>query len=110
MTRLIDLDKAISAIQSDKIHIDSGLLAVGAKPEVYAAVNAACDRHVRMLEGLAEDATELKKGRWVKDRLVSTIGGTYGVRRCSECEAYYLDVGYGWNFCPNCGADMRGGQ
>ncbi len=51
---------------------------------------------------------ERKKGKWINDRLVSTNGGTYGVRRCSECEAYYQDIGYGWDFCPNCGADMRG--
>ena len=53
---------------------------------------------------------ERKEGKWINDRLVSTNGGTYGVRRCSECEAYYQDVGYGWNYCPNCGADMRGEQ
>ena len=50
---------------------------------------------------------ERKKGKWIGDRLISTNGGTYGVRRCSECEAYYQDVGYGWNYCPNCGAGMR---
>lgn len=47
------------------------------------------------------------KGHWISDRLITTTGGTYGVRRCSECEAYYQDVGYGWNFCPNCGSSMR---
>ena len=51
---------------------------------------------------------ERKTGKWISDRLVTTSGGTYGVRRCSECGAYYQDVGYGWNYCPNCGADMRG--
>lgn len=56
-----------------------------------------------------EDGTiERKKGEWIQDRLVSTNGGTYGVRRCSNCENYYQDVGYGWNYCPNCGSDMRG--
>lgn len=49
----------------------------------------------------------VKRGKWIKDRLISTNGGTYGVRRCSVCEAYYQDVGYGWNFCPNCGAKME---
>lgn len=51
---------------------------------------------------------EPKTGRWISDRLVSTNGGTYGIRRCSECEAYYQDIGYGWNFCPTCGARMEG--
>lgn len=45
-------------------------------------------------------------GHWIQDRLCSTSGGTYGVRRCSVCEHYYQEVGYGWNYCPNCGAKM----
>lgn len=50
----------------------------------------------------------VKHGKWIMDRLVSTNGGTYGVRRCSCCGAYYQDVGYGWDYCPNCGAKMDG--
>lgn len=52
------------------------------------------------------EAEPVRYGKWIKDRLVSTSGGTYGVRRCSLCEAYYEDIGYGWNYCPNCGAKM----
>lgn len=54
------------------------------------------------------DVVEVKHGKWIKDRLCSTSGGTYGVRRCSVCEDYYQDIGYGWNCCPNCGARMDG--
>lgn len=60
---------------------------------------------------VVEDAPSLETGgvgEWRSDRLVSTSGGTYGVRRCSVCEAYYQDIGNWWNFCPNCGAYMRG--
>ena len=50
------------------------------------------------------------KGHWVPQK----GGGCY----CSECEEYALDrtdgryvsVSVMSNFCPNCGADMRGGQ
>jgi exosome complex RNA-binding protein Csl4 len=56
----------------------------------------------------AADVVEVVRGKWIFDRLVSTSGGTYGVRRCSRCEAYYQDVGYGYNYCPNCGAKMDG--
>ena len=52
------------------------------------------------------DAVPVVHGEWISDRLVTTNGGTYGVRRCSRCEAYYQDIGYGWNYCPNCGARM----
>lgn len=48
-----------------------------------------------------------KKGKWIKDRLVSTSGGSYGVYRCSLCSRAYQDVGYGFNYCPNCGAEME---
>lgn len=68
--------------------------------EVYEVVQ------VETLMGLP--SAEPKTGRWISDRLVSTNGGTYGIRRCSECEAYYQDIGYGWNFCPTCGARMEG--
>lgn len=52
-------------------------------------------------------AAQPKKGKWVKDRLVSTSGGSYGVYRCSLCSRAYQDVGYGFNYCPNCGAEME---
>ncbi|MBR3389505.1 MAG: hypothetical protein IKG83_03225 [Prevotella sp.] len=50
---------------------------------------------------------EPRTGKWIKDRLSSTLGGSYGVYRCSECESSYQDIGYGWNYCPNCGAKME---
>lgn len=57
-----------------------------------------------------DDVEPIRHGEWKNDRLVTTSGGTYGVRRCSECEAYYQDIGYGWNYCPNCGALMDRGK
>lgn len=57
------------------------------------------------IEGVISDieslpAIELKKGKWIKDNLVGW--------KCSNCgEHIVLDIKYG-NYCPNCGADMRG--
>ena len=48
-----------------------------------------------------------RTGKWIKDWIVKEHGGGYGVRRCSECDASFQDVGYGWNYCPNCGARME---
>lgn len=45
---------------------------------------------------------ERKKGKWMHDN-----PNTF---KCSKCNKY-LDIGCGnmkMNFCPNCGADMRG--
>ena len=47
-----------------------------------------------------------RHGHWIFDRLWSTSGGTYGVRRCSNCEYYCNDFGDEWNYCPHCGALM----
>ena len=40
---------------------------------------------------------EPKRGKWVDDEFV-------GQYRCSECDYYAIDE---YDFCPNCGADMR---
>ena len=55
------------------------------------------------------DVVEVKRGKWV-DR-EADLG--YEVYQCSVCkEEYCLETGSpqenGYNFCPNCGADMRG--
>lgn len=47
---------------------------------------------------------ERKRGRW-EIYIISMIDGE-GCR-CSECG--FEGASY-WEFCPNCGADMRGGQ
>lgn len=52
------------------------------------------------------DAVPVVHGRWIKDRLVSTNGGTYGVRRCSVCEWCFEDLPYEFKYCPRCGARM----
>lgn len=44
------------------------------------------------------EAEPTKHGRWIKDE--------YGIPHCSECKAINNTVYR--NYCPNCGADMRG--
>ena len=48
---------------------------------------------------------ERKKGKWIvcTERLEETF---HTGSRCSVCN-YWKPMGI-WNFCPNCGADMRG--
>ena len=53
---------------------------------------------------LLMDTQEVKHGRWSRERLPSTNGGSYEVFRCNLCnEAFNWRTAY----CPNCGADMR---
>ena len=60
------------------------------------------DDAVGEIEQLPSTQPEQKKGKWIDD--------TY----CSKCGWVHItDAGFigsvdGFNFCPNCGADMRG--
>lgn len=58
-------------------------------------------------EALAADVAPVRHGTW-------EITPTYGVLMCSACRDCYIDEnfldGKKWNFCPNCGAKMDGGD
>lgn len=56
---------------------------------------------VRMVEE-APAIEERKKGKWIG----KPIAG-YDKVRCSVCNDVFLENDGRWNFCPNCGADMR---
>jgi hypothetical protein len=45
---------------------------------------------------------ERKKGKWLFPY------GDKKYKRCSVCERDYYSIPHNSNFCPNCGADMRG--
>ncbi len=47
-------------------------------------------------------SAEPKKGKWIDAR--------FPFSKCSNCEYYFDTVTNFKNFCPNCGADMRGGE
>ncbi len=53
---------------------------------------------------------EQKKGEWIPEFDGKFTGGAYWFS-CSKCKRIVPEVrNGGWNFCPTCGADMRGGQ
>lgn len=55
----------------------------------------------------AADVAPVRHGTW-------EITPTYGVLVCSVCHDCYIDEnfldGKKWNFCPECGAKMGGGD
>ena len=59
----------------------------------------------RLLDAPVVDAVEVKHGRW------ETVSSMLGYLCCSQCKDVYIWetwLGDGkWNYCPNCGADMR---
>ena len=57
------------------------------------------------IKEMLESQPEQKKGEWIK-----VMEGNAYRDKCNQCGRLYPNA-YGYNFCPNCGADMReGGQ
>ena len=48
----------------------------------------------------AADVRPVVRGKWITVK--------HPLYECSICGAVYQDVGYGFNYCPNCGARMWG--
>ena len=119
MDDLISRQAAIDAINSGIVTDDDGVecpsecnsmleWAVNAVKELPTAdLSEYSDKLWKTADERGKAGAHPKKGKWIKDRLSSTCGGSYGVYRCSECENSYQDIGYGWNYCPNCGARME---
>ena len=62
----------------------------------------------RMLDELQTAQQERKKGKWIPEFNGMFKGGAYWFK-CSECERIVPEVrNGGWNYCPNCGAEMEG--
>lgn len=79
----------------------------------YDQKNHCCHRFTKVILQTVEELKaqpQRMRGKWIKDSLCTTSGGTYAVRRCSLCDSYYHDVVFAWNYCPHCGADMREGS
>ena len=60
----------------------------------------------KMPKGIIADVAPVRHGRWVEKEKY-TFGIMYD---CSLCEDRILDNGHPWNYCPNCGAKMDGGE
>ena len=59
------------------------------------------------VESVPSAEPERKHGKWIYDtKRVTDAGWMYNQYHCSECGEQ--EIGAMQNFCPNCGADMRG--
>ena len=54
-------------------------------------------------------STDRPQGKWIKAKPKGVISYGKAYAECDQChEAVF--IGWSMNFCPNCGADMRGGK
>lgn len=53
---------------------------------------------------------ERKKGKWIQSEEKEGLEFTFYEIHCSECGVLRKIGWTGANYCPNCGADMRGGD
>lgn len=63
------------------------------------------DYIVDVLKELPLARSEQKSGRWIAHEGGKFVGFPYMHYECSQCRAFEPTE---TNFCPNCGADMRG--
>jgi len=100
--RLIDADAMIGYINRQREYL---------RPDIYpqdAIGDAAYRVCAEFVECLPSELPERKKGEWLPAFNGCLTGGTYWFE-CSKCGRIVPDIkAGGWNFCPNCGANMRG--
>ena len=93
MSRYIDADKLKEKLMCTDIYYED-------KTRTYHQFYKAEDVDAQP----AADVRENVKGEWIRRK--DTI-------QCSQCKAKWIDHTYlieTFRFCPNCGADMRGGN
>lgn len=54
------------------------------------------------------DAKPVVHGRWIHTVIEDDWGGTFHKWTCTNCDFSTGHNPNGTNYCPNCGADMRG--
>jgi hypothetical protein len=65
---------------------------------------------IQTLKELPSARPDRKKGEWIPAFDGKFTGGAYWFS-CSKCKRIVPEVrNGGWNFCPQCGADMREGN
>lgn len=91
---------------SDYIKRDDAIKLACSDCEPYS-----CDKNCALMQILkmtpAADVVERKHGKWLD---VTTLDNEFICWVCSECRHGTDFVYEPYNYCPNCGADMRGGS
>ena len=106
MAEYIKREALIDAVESiDWYSVYKGKLTAGA-PNTENALYKASSIYAVIDNAPSADVAPVRHGRWVEKEKY-TFGIMYD---CSLCENRILDNGHPWNYCPNCGAKMDGGD
>ncbi len=110
MSDPIDREQALSAFDTD----DNKLVIRGS--ENADAVEQYLKKVMGKIENLPSAQPKPKRGKWIycEDSTADSVDGY----RCDQCGFFVpwdythksIDYIKDYNFCPNCGADMRGEQ
>lgn len=84
-------------MSKDIIYREDAIKAIEELPNAYNGWSDAYDK--TYIIGTLEEVPKADRpqGEWIDDDFV-------GQYRCSECDYYAIDE---YDYCPNCGADMR---
>lgn len=104
MSDLISRKKAIEALDFEIVHMTvfSNDEKNGTNP--LAQYNKGLEDGIKALKALPSAEPERKKGEWIDG--LPYINSHWWV--CSVCHVSAPENHTGYNFCPSCGADMRG--
>ena len=106
MAEYIEREALRDAVESiDWYSVYKGKLIAGA-PNTEDALYKASSIYAIIDNAPAADVAPVRHGKWVEKEKY-TFGIMYD---CSLCEDRILDNGHPWNYCPNCGAKMDGGD
>ena len=120
--RLIDADALYEQLKQDEemarnrvLDTESSLPYPNNLNPSYTRYVAQMDERTRLKHMVADAPTiepERKKGKWVDGWRCKHDGTRYWYRQCDQClhERDDCDTEKDTNYCPNCGADMRGEQ
>lgn len=98
----IKREDALNAIRKSPIsNMGTRLFCIDAIADIPAADVVQRELYQRALSDVVTLSVERKRGEWI------AVDPAYGYYKCSECRKGTTFDMKPYNFCPNCGTDMR---
>ena len=98
------IDAIVNTVSEIGLHDNSEVARYGATFRQHEIID--------IIEGVPSAQPERNKGEWVGAEFDGYADGNpvYYEWKCSACGCVVEDEEPAWNYCPNCGTDMRGEQ